>query len=194
MGRLSGLASHHLVTRTAVHACATQCKVRTVCALELDLIKSRILGSQSAAKDRRRFFEAQVLFWVLGAIDGHAKNFSISIEALGRYHMTPLYDVLSAYPVLGAGAGKLARQDMKMAMTIRSKNCHYKWASIQRRHWVAMAQRCGLGAEVEALLSGIVGRAPEVVSRVARGLPSGFPAVVADSILGEVEAAAGRLG
>ncbi len=46
------------------------------------------------------FFKAQVLFWLLAAIDGHAKNSSIFIEPDGRYRMTPLYDIMSAYPLL----------------------------------------------------------------------------------------------
>jgi serine/threonine-protein kinase HipA len=64
-------------------------------------ICSLLLGSRQATRDRRNFFKAQVLFWMLCAIDGHGKNFSVSIEPLGRYSLTPLYDVLSAYPILG---------------------------------------------------------------------------------------------
>ncbi|MFK5208851.1 HipA domain-containing protein, partial [Glaesserella parasuis] len=46
-------------------------------------------------------FLFQFLFWLLAAIDGHAKNFSLAIEKQGRYHLSPVYDVLSAYPMLG---------------------------------------------------------------------------------------------
>ncbi|WFU85618.1 HipA domain-containing protein [Bradyrhizobium sp. CIAT3101] len=34
----------------------------------------------------------------MGATDGHAKNFSIFLAPGGRYHLTPLYDVLTASP------------------------------------------------------------------------------------------------
>lgn len=39
----------------------------------LDLLK----GSDDPESDRRFFLAAQTMFWLLGATDGHAKNFSI---------------------------------------------------------------------------------------------------------------------
>ncbi|KKO44965.1 hypothetical protein WG68_12535 [Arsukibacterium ikkense] len=33
-----------------------------------------------------------------GATDGHAKNRSIYIEQQDQYRLTPLYDILSAFP------------------------------------------------------------------------------------------------
>ena len=53
-------------------------------------------------QDRQVFHQAQALFWMLCATDGHAKNFSFFIRPGGRYQLTPLYDVLSAYPVLSS--------------------------------------------------------------------------------------------
>ncbi|MBI9095321.1 MAG: HipA domain-containing protein [Sphaerochaeta sp.] len=52
-----------------------------------------------------KFLKAQILFWLLAAPDGHAKDFSIFLERQGRYTLTPLYDVVSAYPALGHGVG-----------------------------------------------------------------------------------------
>jgi len=60
-----------------------------------------LLGSSRAEDDRRDFFKTQMLYWLLCAIDGHAKNFSLFMETDGGYRLTPRYDVLSAYPVLG---------------------------------------------------------------------------------------------
>ena len=40
--------------------------------------------------------------------DGHAKNFSVFLLPGGAYRLTPRYDTLSAYPVLGHGRGKYA--------------------------------------------------------------------------------------
>ncbi|MDZ7793771.1 MAG: HipA domain-containing protein [Spirochaetia bacterium] len=56
-----------------------------------------LLGSRTALNDQIEFFKMQILFWMLTAIDGHAKNFSIFIEPEGRFTLTPAYDVLSAY-------------------------------------------------------------------------------------------------
>lgn len=50
-----------------------------------------LLGSQQANQDRETFFRSQILFWLLAAIDGHAKNFSLFIETGSAYRMTPLY-------------------------------------------------------------------------------------------------------
>jgi hypothetical protein len=39
-------------------------------------------------------------------------------EAAGHYRLTPRYDVLSAFPILGKKSGELARQRIKMAMAV----------------------------------------------------------------------------
>jgi len=56
-------------------------------------------GSESRDTDRAHFVLAQLAFWLLAATDGHAKNVSIFHRAGGAFGMTPLYDVLSAWPV-----------------------------------------------------------------------------------------------
>jgi serine/threonine-protein kinase HipA len=71
----------------------------------IEAIMSILFGSQEAAKDRETFFTAQALSWLLAAPDGHAKNYSVFIERGGRFRMTPLYDIMSAYPVIGHGSG-----------------------------------------------------------------------------------------
>src|SRR3546814_14540742 len=55
-------------------------------------------GSDSPQVDRIQFMRANIVFWLLGAIDGHAKNFSLHLHPAGRFNMTPLYDVISAQP------------------------------------------------------------------------------------------------
>jgi serine/threonine-protein kinase HipA len=107
-------------------------------------ILDQLNGSSQAQADRRDFFRTQVLFWMLAAIDGHAKNFSIFIESKGFYRLTPRYDVLSAHPVMGHGAGSLSSHKVKMAMAIDGKNRHYKWSEIRRDHFEHTAQRCHL--------------------------------------------------
>ena len=63
-------------------------------------IMKELLGSVTPIEDRYTFMRAQVLFWLLGATDGHAKNFSVFIERENRYRLTPLYDILSAFPAI----------------------------------------------------------------------------------------------
>lgn len=139
-------------------------------------------GSQQAAQDPETFFKSQILFWALCAIDGHAKNFSLSILPLGRFRLAPLYDVLSAYPILGHAAGKLTRQRATMAMAVWGKNRHYKWDRISKRHWLKTAKDCGI-ANCEALIGEVCVEAKIVAERIEKTLPANFPEAVSRPIL-----------
>jgi serine/threonine-protein kinase HipA len=72
------------------------------------------------------FMLSQFAFWMLAATDGHAKNFSIYHHRGGGFGLTPLYDVLSTWPVVGKRAGQLDIHELKLAMALRGKNAHYK--------------------------------------------------------------------
>lgn len=146
-------------------------------------ISALLLGSRNAVDDRRTFFKAQVLFWMLCATDGHAKNFSMFIEPHGHYSLTPLYDVISAYPILGGGQNRLAPQKAKMAMAVWDKNRHYRWMDIQPRHWIATAKGIGLGATAEEDIRYLADRAPAVADKVSASLPGDFPGDVSGPIL-----------
>jgi len=156
-------------------------------------IMSLLLGARDARADRRTFFRAQVLFWMLAAIDGHAKNFSIFIEAGGRFSLAPLYDVISAYPVMGRSANRLSPHDVRMAMAITGKNRHYHWSEILPRHWFATAKASDFGPQAAPVLEELVERTPAAVSEVAARIPDGFPAAVAEPILEGVATVARRL-
>ena len=153
--------------------------------------------SRNPDHDRRLFFQAQVLFWMLRATDGHAKNFSIFLRPGGAYELTPLYDVLSAYPVIGTGANQLSPFKAKMAMAVRSKNTHWVMRDIVRRHWLATGKEHGVvapdGRGAETVLDDIVAQTPEVIRSVRALLPEKFPENVADSILNGLQVAAGKL-
>jgi serine/threonine-protein kinase HipA len=98
-------------------------------------------GSKNAYEDRLEFLRVQIVFWLLAAIDGHAKNFSIALNQDG-YRLTPFYDVLSAYPYFGQG--NIQRKKVKMAMEVHSKNTHYKWNEIMARHWLEHGKKQGI--------------------------------------------------
>lgn len=76
------------------------------------------MGSSEALKDRYDFMKFQVFQWLIGATDGHAKNFSVFIQAGGSYRLTPFYDIISAFPVLG-GTG-IHISDLKLAMGLNA--------------------------------------------------------------------------
>ena len=149
----------------------------------IEAIMEVLSGSSRAAADRRHFLVTQMIFWLLAATDGHAKNFSIAHLPGNRYEATPLYDVLSAHPIIGAGAGRLAAQKVKLAMAVRGKNVHYLLNQIQRRHWIAQGQRVGFAAaDVEIMIDDLTARTETVIDEVSLLLPEDFPMDVAGSI------------
>ncbi|HCN73758.1 MAG TPA: toxin HipA [Pusillimonas sp.] len=160
-------------------------------------IMKLLATSRDSDRDRRTFFQAQVLFWMLRATDGHAKNFSIFLRPGGTYELTPLYDVLSAYPVIGRGANQLSPFKAKMAMAVRSKNTHWVMRDIVRRHWRTVGKEHGIvapdGRGAEVVLDDMVEKTPEVVRSVRAMLPENFPEHVADSILNGLQVAADKL-
>ncbi|MBD3822523.1 MAG: type II toxin-antitoxin system HipA family toxin [Thiotrichales bacterium] len=98
-------------------------------------------GSTNAYQDRLEFLRVQIVFWLLAAIDGHGKNFSIALNQNG-YQLTPFYDVLSAYPYFGQG--NIQPKKIRMAMKVHSKNTHYKWNEIMPRHWPEHGKKLGV--------------------------------------------------
>ena len=153
-----------------------------------------LLGAQDAANDRLKFFKTQLVFWLLCATDGHAKNFSLAIEPQGRYRLTPLYDVLSAYPILGHGANQLAPERARMAMAVTGQNRHYDWARIHRRHWISTANACGISQDVaQTMIEELAANTPAVIANVTAALPTTFPVDVANSIFDGLRAAAVKL-
>jgi serine/threonine-protein kinase HipA len=151
--------------------------------------------SQEAEQDLRTLMASQVLFWMLRATDGHAKNFSIQLlpGKAGRFRLTPMYDVMSAYPVIGTGPNQWAARDLKLAMALVGKNRHDQVHAIQRRPCNSTAQKLGYGENAEPLLNDLIERTPAVVNQMQAELPPGFSQAVADKVLGGLLAAARAL-
>lgn len=144
-------------------------------------IMTLLLGSQEANHDRRTFIKSVFLFWVLGAIDGHAKNFSLSIESQGRYQLTPLYDVISAYPI--ADKRQIEWYDLKMAMSVKSKNRHYLWRNIQLHHWFSMCEQCQFSENLmQNIIEEVFDNMENVINQTIQILPTDFPSDISDSI------------
>lgn len=155
---------------------------------------SRILRtSVNRDHDLECLLKAQILFWMLAAPDGHAKNFSIRILSRGRFQLTPLYDVLSIWPIIGKASNKISPYNARLAMSVRGKNKHYLIRDIQRRHFNAMAAQCGLGRSAESLITDILAATPAVIASVQKNLPRGFPQRVLDSILNGLSKSAKQL-
>jgi len=131
-------------------------------------------SSTSPDKDRKQFMKTVFLFWVMGAIDGHAKNFSIFLRNRGRFESTPIYDVISAYPVTSKRQLKL--KDMKMAMALHGKNTHYKWHEIMPKHWLDESKRAHFPeSEMISIMEEVTSKIDSVIEKVISKLPPGFP-------------------
>jgi serine/threonine-protein kinase HipA len=154
---------------------------------------AELLAQSSARSDLATFFKAQVLFWMLRAIDGHAKNFSLFLNPGGRFRLTPLYDVLSAWPVIGRRSGQWPQQKLKMAMAwLGDKDRYYKPLEITGRRMLLTAKRLGL-ADAEAILAELIAQTPAVVRALHSQLPVGFPQAVADPVLSGLQSSASQL-
>lgn len=95
--------------------------------------------SDTPIEDRETFFQAQIFFFLIGASDGHAKNFSLRLGRRGRFRLAPLYDILSIAPVVRAG--RLQRKRYRLAMAVDG---HYGIDEIVPRHFEAEGRAAGL--------------------------------------------------
>ena len=139
-------------------------------------------GSIQAEKDLTTLLTTQLLFWMLAAPDGHAKNFSIRVLPQGRYQLTPLYDVMSIWPVEGNGPNQFSMFKAKMAMAVLGKNKHYLFKDIQRRHFNNMAAKCFDRIDAEDVIGRVLEAAPKAIEAMGSRLPEGFPDWIAESV------------
>jgi len=148
----------------------------------IEAIMRFLLQSREARHDRALFLKSQILFWLLAAIDGHAKNFSVFIEPEGRFRMTPLYDIMSAHPLLANK--QLQLKKIKMAMAVSGKNRHYHWHTIQPRHFLSTAKQVGFNEKTARnLVVEMMDRVEDVITRVEAQIPDNFPDAIATPIL-----------
>ena len=121
------------------------------------------------------------LFWLMGAVDGHAKNFSIFLREGGRFELTPVYDVMSAYPL--AGKRQVEYRDLKMAMALHGRNVHYAWHEIMPRHWFSQSGKVDFPREqMQHIIDDVADRLDSVINTVTANIPQDFPGDIADAI------------
>lgn len=143
-------------------------------------ILTLLKGSDTPAEDQKKFLKAQILFWLLGATDGHAKNFSLFVGPGGRFNMTPIYDVLTAQPSLEAR--QLLKKQMKLAMFVGDSR-HCRMDEIQGRHFIQTTVKAGLPAALaQSVLEDVAQRAEAALKAVEEKLPSGFPEAIHASV------------
>ena len=137
-----------------------------------------LTGSDHAEQDRLNFFKAQIVFWLMGATDGHAKNFSLFLTPGGRYRMTPLYDIMSLQP--NYTAHQLRRKEFKLSMAVGDRR-RYPVTDVLPRHFMQTAQASGMAQSyVEDVFAALVRDGEKAIERSVKQMPQGFPTEVSE--------------
>lgn len=154
----------------------------------LNLLK----GSDTPAEDQKLALKAQILFWLIGATDGHAKNFSIFLRPGASFSLTPFYDVLTAQPSLDAR--QIERKQMKLAMSVGNNN-HYRIDRIHARHFDQTGERAGLPkALVREAFDEVRAQADDALAQIESAIPANFPASIHESVSAALRARLPGLG
>jgi len=139
-----------------------------------------LAGSDYAEEDRLAFLKAQIVFWLIGATDGHAKNFSLFLTPGGRYRMAPLYDIMSLQP--NYAAKQLRRKEFRLSMAV-GDNRHYAMESILSYHFLEDAKAAGMAQDRVRSLFGSLGETIEgALERTVAIMPDDFPQLLAERI------------
>ncbi|MEO9658341.1 MAG: type II toxin-antitoxin system HipA family toxin [Qipengyuania citrea] len=137
-------------------------------------------GADDPQADAAAFFKSQILFWLIGATDGHAKNFSIFLKPGGRYSLTPFYDVLSAQPAVDSD--QIAQNRFRLAMSAGT-NRHYRLNEVTGRHFVQSGKSAGLGKGLmRAAINELMDRARDAPTVAREAMPVDFAEPVHDCI------------
>lgn len=142
-------------------------------------IMASLATSSRREEDSIAFLCAQFAFWLLAATDGHAKNFSVSIRPHDAFFMTPLYDVLSVWPIIGPKG--LPYERATLAMAVRRKNAHRRLAEIQPGHWLHLAVKNGFPGAWERMKT-MAEHVGSALGELEGRLPQSFPEQVFRSI------------
>ncbi len=156
-------------------------------------IMHELLGTIDPKQDQASFMRAQVLFWLLGATDGHAKNFSIFIGQHDKYQLTPLYDILSAFPAISKKG--LHEKDLRLAMSLKgSRGRKTECRMIGYKHFMNTAKEVGFSLDMmEKILDEMARSADQVIDSVAKQLTRDFPSFISDPIFDGILRYARRL-
>jgi len=135
-------------------------------------------GAVAPREDRLKFMKAQIVIWLLAAIDGHAKNFSVFLTP-GGYRLTPLYDVMSAAPYPQLSVNKI-----RLAMAV-GDNRHYRLKQILPRHFYQTGRKARLHNEdIEEIFSDLTAQIGDATAdATSLAAESGVPMATSEPIL-----------
>jgi serine/threonine-protein kinase HipA len=143
-------------------------------------IMGLLRASDQPTRDRLDFFKANILFWLIGATDGHAKNFSIALLPGGGFHLTPFYDVMTIQPTFDTR--QIDRRHFRLAMGI-GRSRHYRIADIVARHFAETGLASSLSRQaIATLFDDIHASAEKALDSTISALPAEFPTELVDSV------------
>lgn len=146
--------------------------------------------SDNPTLEKTIFMKSQIVFWLLAALEGHAKNFSVFLVP-GGIRLAPIYDVKSAHPLIEKK--QLSDENARFAMAVGDDR-HYLLREIKRQHWLQTAKRARFAeADMRRLLDEIAEHTPTAVSNVLSKLPVNFPQEVSHPIFSGMLKAASLL-
>lgn len=140
--------------------------------------------------DVDRFLQANMLNWLIGGTDAHAKNYSLLIGAADEIRLTPLYDVSSQLPYLDLVAQRVS---MKIGE-------HYDIPRITPADWRKLARISSVSEEhVVATLSNMARELPDHISAacdqaIVEGLDKAIVAPLMNQLVAHVKERATAIG
>jgi len=154
-------------------------------------ILSFLQGSDTPLEDQAIVLKSQILFWLIGATDGHAKNFSLYLGSGGSYRLTPLYDILTAQPSLDTH--QINRKQMRLAMSV-GRNRHSRLDEIVGRHFLQTGAAAKLPESlVKETMQQVLDGASAALRQVEELLPEDFPVEIHRSVRSAVDERIRRL-
>ncbi|MCY4102462.1 MAG: type II toxin-antitoxin system HipA family toxin [bacterium] len=141
---------------------------------EIAALLRRHVPQPEVAVDVGAFCDAVAYNWMIGAPDAHAKNYSLFLDQ-GLVRLTPLYDIMSAFPYFGAGG--------RPVMSAMAVGEIHRIDEVGPEDWLEAAS--GLKVDPAAMLLRI--------DDLASGLPGAFASVAQDPPIGMAREFAERL-
>ncbi|MBD1564312.1 type II toxin-antitoxin system HipA family toxin [Vibrio sp. S12_S33] len=164
---------------------------------ENNLSVSKIVDALSLSAESKvnnyDFFKFMILQCLLGATDGHLKNFSVHIAPGGHYQLAPFYDLLSAYPAVGATG--LNKRKLKLAMGLKaSRGYKYHINKICLRHIEQTANQFGISnTNCHEIISAFLAQFSSALSSVDNRFPEKEFTLVKDAICQHATEIVGKL-
>lgn len=156
----------------------------------IDII-SLLQASDESTLDQTALFKAQILFWLIGATDGHAKNFSIFLRPGGGFSLTPFYDVLSAQQAFDAN--QIPRKSYRLAMSF-GKSRKYRILEITGRHFVETGKEAGLGPTIiREVITSVLEDAGAATDKALSEMPVDFSVQIHECIKRAIGSRLGQL-